>query len=88
MADTTTWLTQREAAAHVRLGVRSFRALVKAGRFPEGKLVSRRRKVWRACDLDAVLTGGKHADVSDPIMAAIHAAENAAAAHRAHPGQG
>lgn len=94
------WLTLPEAAAHVRLCPRAFQAAVSDGRFPAGKPSSKsgRRKVWSEAELDAALMGVKHAtdaapdrddpalQPTDPIMAAIHAAEAEAAARRANPG--
>lgn len=82
------WLTAEEAAAHVGLSLRTFREQVKAGRYPQGYPASPRRKRWDRAELDAALTGKKHGqkETSDPIMAAIDAAEKAASARRAHQG--
>jgi len=91
------WLTQPEAARHVRLCPRAFQDAVRQGRLPAGRPVSKsgRRKVWSEAELDAAVMGDKDApthgdtrttDQTDPIMAAIHAAETEAAARRANHG--
>jgi predicted DNA-binding transcriptional regulator AlpA len=82
------WLTAEQAADYVGLSLRTFREQVKAGRYPPGYEASPRRKRWDRAELDAALTGKKHRDEqpADPIMAAIHAAEKAARARRAHQG--
>lgn len=78
----TAWLTQAEAARHLRLGVRTFRKRVAAGALPKGHHASDRRKVWTAEELDAAVRGINDAEPSDPIMAAINAANAKAAALR------
>lgn len=87
----TKWLIQSEAAAHVRLCPRAFQDAVRDGRFPEGRPASKsgRRKVWAQSELDAALMGAKDEPATtDPIMAAIHAAEAEAAKRRADSRKG
>lgn len=74
------WLTRTEAAEHCRICERSFRSRVKDGRLPAPKRLGR-RLLWLDKDLDAAIAGENDAP-SDPIMAAIHAAESKAAAKR------
>ncbi|MBS0251486.1 MAG: hypothetical protein JSR78_10545 [Proteobacteria bacterium] len=77
------WLTQAEAAKHLRLGIRTFRKRVAEGALPKGHQASDRRKVWTAEELDAAVRGiNDAAGPSDPIMAAINAANAKAAALR------
>lgn len=79
----TAWLTQAEAARHLRLGIRTFRKRVATGALPKGHHASDRRKVWTAEELDAAVRGiNDAAGPSDPIMAAINAANAKAAALR------
>lgn len=79
----TEWLTPAEAARHLRIGIRTFRKRVAAGALPKGHQTSDRRKVWCPEELDAAVRGVNHVEESsDPIMAAIDAAEAAAAAIR------
>ena len=76
---TAQWLTQAEAARHCRIGARTFRRRVKAGLLPKGHPVSDRRLVWTAEELDAAILGNDDGQHTDPIMAAIHAADAKAA---------
>lgn len=77
------WLTPTEAARHLRIGVRTFRKRVKSGELPKGHRASDRRLLWTAEELDAVLMGAEHGqEHSDPIMAAINAANAKAATLR------
>lgn len=74
------WLTRIEAATRCRLCERSFRMRIMDGRLPQPKRLGR-RLLWLDTDLDAAISGDT-LESSDPIMAAIHAAEAKAATTR------
>lgn len=69
------WLTAKEAAAHCRVSVGTFRAYVAAGKYPQGYSSSPRRRVWSATDLNKALTGSTKAPV-DRVMEAILKAQS------------
>lgn len=82
------WLSADDAAAHCRISIRTFHKWVAMGRLPPGGPPGAGHKRWRKEDLDAALSTKPTDTPSDPIMAAIDAAEKAAAARRADHRQG
>lgn len=80
------WLSAKQAAAYCNISEKTFAAWVRSGRLPKGGPPGSGHKRWRREDLDAALANKPAPETDDPIMAAIHAAEKAAAARRAHQG--
>ncbi len=66
-------LSRREAAAYVRLGVRTFAREVKAGRLPPPLDLACRRKLWSRAALDRAIDPAAAAPAGDPIMELIRA---------------
>lgn len=70
-------LSRREAAAYVRLGVRTFARQVAAGRLPPPLDLTCRRKLWSRAALDRAIDPASAAPVGDPIMEMIRASQGA-----------